>query len=153
MFTRRRMVILIPLALVAACSLQLARELRGPNASTAYRWVFGHAAPEFVHSLKHEYYSHLKGYGIYLGFTVPPSRIDEIVDTESSHPLFRDDVDYMEHWHHEHKFREMFPNDPPDMKACRKTGKEIDGEAWSIVYNPTTGNVYCFYINDSDIKL
>ena len=152
MLARRRMLVLISLVLVAACTLQLARESRGPNATTAYRWVFDHPAPEYVTSLRSDYYSHLKGYGLYLGFTVPPSRINEIIDTESSRPLFRENLNLLEPWQHENKFVEMFPDDPPNAKACRKTGRTNDGESWSIVYNPTTGNVYCFYISDSDIK-
>ena len=152
MFTRKRMLILVPLLLVGACAFELVRELQGPNASTAYRWVFDQPKPRFVTSLQSDYYSHLKGYGIYLTFVAPPMKLNEIIDTESSRPLYREDVDYLEPWHHEHKFREMLPGHNFDIKACRKTGRATDGEAWSIVYNPTNGSVYCFYLSDSDIK-
>ena len=141
MLTPKRLLILIPLILVSACTFQLLREMRGPVASTAYRWVFDEPVPEYVTALKSEYYSHLKGYGLYLGFVVPPSRLNEVVDIESSIPLYPPDSDYIEPWHQEDRFRDMFPDNPPDVQSCRKTDRTIEGESWSVVYNPSTGNV------------
>ena len=152
MFTRKRLLILIPLLLIGACTAELVREMQGPSDSAAYRWVYGESAPEYVTSLKSEYYSHLKGYGIYIAFKVPPSRLDEIIDTESSTPLYRADLDYFERWDHEHTFREMLPDEPPDVKICRKVSRTIDGQSWSTVYDPSAGFVYCFYLSDSDIS-
>ena len=75
-----------------------------------------------------------------------------MLDTASSKPLYREGLDYTEYWRDETKFIEMFPDAPPDTKACRQIGWSNAGEAWSVVYNPITGNVYCFYINDSDLN-
>jgi len=93
-----------------------------------------------------------RAYGIHLGFTVPPDRLHEVLDTNSSKPLYHEAIDYLEVWRGEHKFREMFPENPPDVKACQQIQWSATGETWSIVYNPTTGNIYCSYLNDSDIN-
>lgn len=113
MFTCNRVLCVLPLVLVCASTFKLMRELRGPPAATAYRWVFGESAPDYVSSLKSGYYSHLKGYGLYLGFVVPPDRLGEVVDVESSLPLFRPELDYIEPWRHENQFRILFPENPP----------------------------------------
>jgi hypothetical protein len=128
------------------------RELRGPSPAAAFQWTFGFTVPEYVTSLKSEYYSHLKGYGIYIGFIVPPDKQPEVIDVDSSRALYNETINYLELWRTESKFRELFLNGFPDLKTCRIIEKTIDGESREIVYNPTTGHVFCWYVSDSDIS-
>ena len=152
MFLRKRILILTPILLIGACTVGLILEAQGPRPAVAFRWIFGKPPPEYVTSLRSDFYSHLKGYTLHLGFSIPPSRLHEIVDTESSFPLYRAEHDYLERWQHEGKFKEMYPNEPPDVKKCRKITRTIKGQTWTTVYNPDVGQVYCYYCSDSDIE-
>jgi len=153
MFTRKRILILIPIVLITAFTIQLVREMEGPTPEIAFRWVFDNPPPDYATSLKSEFSTHLKGYNLYLGFDVPPTKLGETIDTESSTPLYRPDFDYLERWDHQKVFQKMYPEHLIAVNECRRIVRTTEGQQWIIVYNPTTGRVYCYYCSDSDITL
>lgn len=127
-------------------------ESQGPDAKTAYRWVFGKQPTDSITSLQTKYYSHSKGYGLYVAFCVPPSQLDQVFDTSQSRPLHQEETGYQESWRYEKTFREMCPEQPLDLKSSRISEWKKWGESMTIVFSPTSGQVFCFYLSDSDIQ-
>lgn len=141
------------LVVVTLFGLELARELRGPNAASGYRQIFGEYPPEHIHDLRIKYYSHLKGSGLYLGFRTLPQHLESILgfDPLSAQLLYSDDFDGLEPWQHVKTFQELFADDFPDLKTLRIHSVRLPGETRDYVISPGTGHVFCFRLIDSDI--
>lgn len=149
----KRWKLLIGMSLLLLCTLTalLVITSQEPTPAVAYSWIFDEDPPSFVSSLASKYSTHLKGYSIYLTFTVPPEKLPLILDTDVSAALYLPELDYLDDWHQEDQFRMMLPEHPPDVMSCRKIERIDGGTKSTIVYNPSNGAVYCYYVRDSDI--
>lgn len=154
--SRKTIVIaLVVLAIVTLLGFDLARELRGPTAAGGYKRIFGESPPDHVYDMRIKYYRHLKGNGIYLGFRTRPEHLKTVLgfDPNDAQPMYFSDVDHFQHWQHESTFRELFPDDFPDLRTLKKHSVRLPDEIREFVISPNTGHVFCFRVIDSDIDL
>ena len=155
-FSRKTLVIsLAVFGFLALLGLQLARELRGPTPAGGFERIFGEPPPDDIRDLKIKYYTHLKGNGIYLGLRAEPEQIRKILgfDPADANPMYIPEIDHHQHWQHENTFRELYPNDFPDLKSLRTRSVHLPDEIREFVISPDTGHVFCFRLLDSDIDL
>ena len=144
----------LAMVVISLLAFQVSRELRGPKPEMGFESIFGQSPPVYVRDLRIKYYTHLKGYGIYLSLVAEPERLVELLGfaPDDCQPLYFPDVDHFQQWRYESTFKELLPNEFPDLKKARIHTEVIPGELREFVICPETGHVFCYFLSDSDLN-